>query len=880
MATDPLERIGAFRKQQKAKEQRRKEMMGDNSSMSVSVIMTGAGQDGIVQPHLPTGTLSTVNGPAMVHEGETIRSNGNGSVDVIPYSPGDQQSLMNIDASPGGALETMGYQGGVNGVKTGYRGGGRMVSVGYANGGNDIMLGGAMDVMPSSDVAPAPASTTDPLALLDPVQSQPTSPFGPSGPGTTSFTPATNTADTISTAPSTTSQPTTVAPIGDYDPSQYLEQIATGQNPYIQGTVDRALGTTEDINRENIMMGAQQMAVNPNITGGAQNAMTTQLMSNAAAARSQAMTDAAADTNQMMYEANLKLLDEGYRQDALAKENYNLAQGALDRAREIQNQMLQSGYTNADVANSAEFKYQMDEFNRLTGKTPEFSDPLAGFDDFTQSFLTTGEQIGLQQNKAQFEDNAISLMQDMIENTGGQATWQDAVQNEDILRNAAAYLGDYDPYIEGLDPQAGELVDTDGDGIPDKTVKRSVVNWIEQTYGVKDRSDTQIAADYMMNEFVNDDPALSSNPNIEADLKDILQSAVSSGNVSVVDGQVQFSDTFSFPWDDVSGKKYGSYTTPYGDQITYDEQGNPSIGGVAFDEYQMKDSEGNVIDGVNYQDFLNSWGDLSIIEQNKYLDNKGEIDPDKINALVKYNPTSSHWYDAEGNAVVTSKNVNDYITYVDSDGVYDSEFVDRSGKGLGDVGYVPQGATLADDYGAIEGEGFFNYLGEDGTWHNMATNSKEFRDLWYQASLEYGEPVDSDRLAEWAEGKVFSNDGTTVYDPYSDGFSATDASPLGVASLLGFADQSVQGEVGDSNKHVVEQVPDFDQSSWDDFVSGLNIVPRSKMTAGELPVGSGMTTGVGTIYNLGQAKDSGDYWYYNADDGRFWRYDDRRVIGD
>ena len=155
MPTDPLQRI---------EEHRRKKMKkgGGDTAVSVSVISTGAGPDGVVQPHYPTGVLNTQNGPAMIHEGEQIVDNGNGSVDVIPYQQGNQASLMMGDFSPGGYQEVEnGYRGGACGVKMGMRGGGR-VMLGYANGDTDIAVDPLATTTPPADTTTA----TGPGAIM------------------------------------------------------------------------------------------------------------------------------------------------------------------------------------------------------------------------------------------------------------------------------------------------------------------------------------------------------------------------------------------------------------------------------------------------------------------------------------------------------------------------------------------------------------------------------------------------------------------------------------------------------------------------------------------------------------------------------------------
>jgi hypothetical protein len=47
---------------------------------------TGAGEDGVVQPNRPTDLYQTSAGPRMVHEGEGIIHNKDGTITVVPQS--------------------------------------------------------------------------------------------------------------------------------------------------------------------------------------------------------------------------------------------------------------------------------------------------------------------------------------------------------------------------------------------------------------------------------------------------------------------------------------------------------------------------------------------------------------------------------------------------------------------------------------------------------------------------------------------------------------------------------------------------------------------------------------------------------------------------
>ena len=50
------------------------------------MVLTGSGEDNVIQPNKPVQMFNTLNGPRMVHEGEGLVNNPNGSITVIPQS--------------------------------------------------------------------------------------------------------------------------------------------------------------------------------------------------------------------------------------------------------------------------------------------------------------------------------------------------------------------------------------------------------------------------------------------------------------------------------------------------------------------------------------------------------------------------------------------------------------------------------------------------------------------------------------------------------------------------------------------------------------------------------------------------------------------------
>lgn len=55
---------------------------------------TGYGEDGRLQPSMPTGVVQTAQGPVMLHEGETAIRNSDGTVTIIPAQPTQSQLLQ------------------------------------------------------------------------------------------------------------------------------------------------------------------------------------------------------------------------------------------------------------------------------------------------------------------------------------------------------------------------------------------------------------------------------------------------------------------------------------------------------------------------------------------------------------------------------------------------------------------------------------------------------------------------------------------------------------------------------------------------------------------------------------------------------------------
>jgi len=733
VATNPLDRIEQFaRKKKTAARNRENRRAQDNDQVEARVfqfekssapngrMFTGAGDDGVVQPYMPTGTLQTPNGQAMVHEGEQIKSNGNGTVDVIPYQEGNQQELAQQDYSQGGAQDVM----------FGFRSGGRGIRTGYAEGGENIAVGetaNPLDVL-GTDIPNATDTTTSPNIMLG------------DGINTSLTQPSPNVqvnqdiADPMDMATPTANA--TEAQTPTYDPSKFLETTAKGKNPYVSDVLTKAVGDVEDVNRQNLMYGAQKMGSNPNLTTGAQNAMQAQMASDASASRADALTKAAGVQSQQMYGANKDLMAENARQDALAKQNSELADNYYQKAKDLYTRMKVAGFGDDEIFENAEYKDLMGQFYKL--RDIEGTETTKPFED---SMATTQSEFGLIDNKAQFEDNAIAIMEslrgrDVKLNDDGSLP-DEILSDDTLLQNAANYLGLWDPYTTQfkLDENGHKVRGSDGNYLEEQVLNPKVADWIKSTYGVKTKSDTTIAADYIWDEFVADNPELTDNPEIRGMVDDWVKGNTGAGGFTVdEDGNVTLPENFQLPWDDPY-KKYGEFETVDGGEVVFADDGTKSVvvdGKTVPYDSTIGDSE------YSYQKFDEAWDKVLDSEKDLYLDTEGNFDMDKLDALMKYGSVDT--FPADGS-------FSDFTKYFDTGDVWQNDIL----AGNGNIGNTtPEGV----DEGVPDGEGrHFWYQDKDGDWQNYSADSPAFRKIWLTASTDAGRALDSDEFGDWFESK-------------------------------------------------------------------------------------------------------------------------------
>lgn len=770
------------------------------TTINAQPIHTGAGPDNIVQPFMPTGMLQTPNGPAMIHEGETITPNIDGTVNVIPYQPGNQQQLATMDFSPGGAQETlMGMRYGGDKISTGYRGGAGCVKTGYANGGMGIptepqdttmspmiqptrieqpaaqgMQVAAVKKEPTTGLMKAQVKTPDPVGTVSPITTKEYKPVvggeegvsvdGMVGTGGITQVQVGDKADkqqvdatkkTGITQPITgltggaavqkTVVPDVKTPI--VDPSDIKGGlIGTAQSlkdkygyDPLQTTVDLAKGESEIYDR------IREQAINDlnarnrylMMFGQQRIAGSPQLTSGAQnLAQAEMMSQAQGAQSEM-----LASLGQSEAQQMIAANNALLQEQHYQD--QLGKQLGDEGYSKAwdRFSQLKEAGYDMATISADPLLSQYMADYLGSGDPnmIAQEFNTMNDTY-TGANFSQFGTNASNIIKEAVDT--------DVPLNE-IMNNSK--LLNYTAHHLGLGNTFGALTDAD---------KQKVSDWISDKYEFGSKTDADFFVDYAIENLVPDE--LKGNTQVASDLKSVFQEALSKGMVKQKDdGTFEVVEDNFYPWYDPE-KSFGVYTDFDGNFLKTDDQGNAltedgqifSTATVTFGNNSYNDEWAKANDkpyALTNKMVSEAWRGVSAADKNKYLGADGEFTQkefeDFLNKEVYKDFTGTDTLiNDKGEVVINDVEWDKYVQDNDTD--WNSFLLDID-------------KAMETPEGELDQEGIVHYYDKLGNIKTMEPEGSKMRKIWAQMSAMYngGDPLTAEEFgALWGNGKNYRID--------------------------------------------------------------------------------------------------------------------------
>jgi len=549
-------------------------------------------------------------------------------------------------------------------------------------------------------------------------------------------------------------------------PKEFIQDLASGDSEVYNDLENRTMNDIAATNRENIMFGLQNAAAMEGLgaQGGKIQNLNAELISNANAARADAMGNLGANEQDQMLKANELLL----KTDAADRElNDALLNNRLS-------DMLDAGYSMAEIYADPEIQRIS---NILYGDTYDY--------DTFKSEIDKRSDFVVSQGFDTYQGNTISLI-DSLNNKG--YTVDDALTNTKLLNNAAKELGYPDSY-DTLSPD-------------DKT---KVNDYISNLYGLSGQSNFEKFYDYASTELFAD-LGLEDTPGFKQDMKDVFLKAVSDGAIQknadtglweVVD------NTYAWPWTDPD-KKFGNYVGFNGEELLYgdngqvmvvDKDGNQTDWNTTTTETANTKGETITWDSdyitAEYPDSEYADTGLTNQEINKYWKNEpnkdkyygddGILSPQEFNKFIEdkvinKGVTSGDWMGETGNATTdwdsikqfdedtgsTWTDMEDEVIDPDNNSSFTGASVPKtaSEQNLVVSGFGTDAATItpADN---LSTEDQFGVWGTDGKFHVIDQASPEMQRIWSQMSIAYndGEPLSMDQFSQlWGDGSQWVAD--------------------------------------------------------------------------------------------------------------------------